>query len=60
MQEYLEVKVSRDAKDLAVANRLPKPLATLFEKFKSFQELYPQFKIKVSVKGDSELSAEYF
>jgi hypothetical protein len=52
--------VSRDSRDLQAANRLPRPLATLFEKFKSFQDLHPQFKLKVRVKGDSEQSSNFY
>lgn len=54
------MSLSKDSRDAQVANRLPKPLATLFEKFKSFQQIYPQFRLKVSVKGDPELAVKFF
>jgi hypothetical protein len=54
------VTVSRDEKDAQVANRLPKPLAALFEKFRSFQSIYPQIRLKVSVKGDPMLAGECY
>ena len=60
LQEYLDVSLTRDAKDAQVANRLPKPLATLFEKFKDFSRFYPQFRLKVSVKGDPNLTNDFF
>lgn len=60
LQTYLDVGVSKDVKDQQVANRLPKPLATLFEKLRSFAEIYPQFRINVKVKGDSEQAADFY
>ena len=37
--------------DMQIAARLPKPLATLFEKLKVFAASYQQFSIKIKVKG---------
>jgi hypothetical protein len=35
-------------------------MATLFEKLKSFAEIYPQFRLKVSVKGDHEQATDFY
>ena len=47
-----------------MVSRLPKPLATLYEKFNVFAKHYPQFNLSVKIKGvdgtleDSESNPE--
>jgi len=36
LQEYLDVNLSKSQIDMQTAARLPKPLATLYEKLKNF------------------------
>lgn len=59
LQDYLSVSLTRDARDAQVLSRLPIPLAVLFEKFTSFTANYPQFALKVGVKGDAVLADEF-
>jgi len=51
IQDYLDVKTSKEKTELNVVSRLPKPLATLYEKLSVFAKHFPLFEMSVKVKG---------
>lgn len=51
IQEYLDVKTSKSQTELVTVARLPKPLATIYEKLNVFSRHYPQFNLTLKVKG---------
>ena len=51
IQDYLSVTTSKSQTEQVILARLPKPLATLYEKFNVFAKHYPQFNLSVKVKG---------
>lgn len=54
IQDYLGVDTTRSQTEQVTVSRLPKPLATLYEKLKVFSRNFPKFELSVKVKGLSD------
>ena len=58
IQEYLDVQTSKEQTELNIVQRLPKPLATLYEKLSVFAKHFSKFEMNVKVKGASKTDSE--
>lgn len=46
LQDYLDVKITKNAEHNAIVGKLPTALQTIFQKLKVFSEQYPQFNLQ--------------
>ena len=47
----MDVRTTKSQTEQIAVARLPKPLATIYEKLKVFSRHYPQFNMSVKIKG---------
>ena len=52
LQDYLDVKITKNAELSAIVGKLPTALQTVYKKLKIFSDQYPQFNLQVMVNGD--------